>query len=149
MMHRRSVPVGNAIRRVKIWPEFEEIRILCLDHDRCRRSETAPFMYTMYLELSGNPTTEWQQIFYQERRVPRHENWRRAWIEHNYIILDCVPEEIEQFHLEELKRDLETTNKKYGAWLDLKRKETRDRARARMEEQARLEALSERLCLGE
>ena len=124
---------------------FEDIKILLLDHERCRRSLTAPLMYTMYLELSANPPPEWQQIFYQERRFPRHRDWRRAWIEHNYIILDCIPEEIEKCHLRDLMEDVRNTNRKYREWLDLKEREARDRRRFEKEEKERLRALSRRL----
>ncbi|RYD61350.1 MAG: hypothetical protein EOP84_35835 [Verrucomicrobiaceae bacterium] len=39
--------------------------------------------------------------------------WRRAWIEGNCIAVYCVPEEIKQYHLTDLKLDVATSNQKY------------------------------------
>ena len=36
--------------------------------------------------------------------------WREDWIEGNFIVVDCVPEEIEQYHLRDLKEDVAKTN---------------------------------------
>jgi hypothetical protein len=43
--------------------------------------------------------------------------WRHAWIEGQYIVVDCVPEEIERYHLKDLKEDVANANAKYISYL--------------------------------
>jgi hypothetical protein len=124
---------------------FEDIRIEDLNIDRCYKSGTSPFMYNMYLALSGNPPSEWLQIFAQERRIPRHRMWRHAWIEHNYIVVDCVPEDLEQYLLKDLKEDVRNSNEKYRAHLAEKEEEIRMKGEAKKKEKERLRVLRNRL----
>lgn len=70
----------------------------------------------MYLELSETPPQAWRAIFDQERRFPRHTMWRHAWVEGRYIIVDCVPEELEKYHLQDLRQDVTNSNQKYAQW---------------------------------
>jgi len=43
--------------------------------------------------------------------------WRKAWIEGDAIVVDCVPEEIEKYHLSDLREDVANTNQKYREYL--------------------------------
>lgn len=70
-------------------------------------------MRDMYLELSQTPPSGWSGFFDQERSFPRHSMWRRAWIEGKHIVIDCVPEELERYHLSDLKEDVSNANLKY------------------------------------
>ena len=124
---------------------FEDIQMLELNDERCRRSGTAPFMYNMHLELSSNPALEWQQIFYQERKIPRHHKWRCAWIEHNCIVVDCAPEEVEEYLLNDLKEDVRRSNQKYRAYLEQREEEKNMGEEAEKRERDRLRSLKDRL----
>ena len=78
----------------------------------------------MYLILTDAPPKEWQDIFNEERRVPRHLMWRDAWIDGNNIVICCVPEEI-KMHLKDLRDDVSRSNFKYRGYLkELAQKET-------------------------
>ena len=72
---------------------FEEIRITDLDVDMTQPSQEAPG-------------------FRQERRFPPHRTWRNAWVIGRHIVVECIPEELEQFQLNHLKEDASTVNKK-------------------------------------
>jgi hypothetical protein len=113
---------------------FTEIRIVDLEVERTEQSPTASGLRLMHLSLSANPPDEWTQIFDQERGFARHTMWREARIEGRHIVVDCLPEELEQYHLRDLKQDVATTNGKYREWLV-----RRDEIAAREAEQKKAE----------
>jgi hypothetical protein len=92
---------------------FEEIRITDLDVDLTQPSQEKTGFRRLYLKLSRVPPPEWVKIFEQERRFPSRPIWRNAWVVGPYIVIDCVPEELEQFGLNHLKKDVANTNKKF------------------------------------
>ena len=92
---------------------FEEIRITDLDVDLTQPSQEAPGFRRLYLKLSEEPSPEWVRIFERERRFPPHRIWRNAWVLGRHIVVECVPEELEQFQLNHLKEDVATVNKKF------------------------------------
>jgi hypothetical protein len=94
-----------------------DIRIIDLDHELTSQSPTAPSLRYMYLKLSNSPSEKWAEFFLAERQYPRHTMWREAWINDNYIIVDCVPEELPAKHLPYLKDDVSNANKKYNDFL--------------------------------
>lgn len=96
---------------------FQDIRITGLDSKATQQSPTAPGLRLMYLTLSGTPPHMWTQIFDAERQFPRHSMWRTAEVEGDNIVVDCVPEELEQYHLRDLKEDVRNTNEKYRGYL--------------------------------
>jgi hypothetical protein len=93
---------------------FEEMRITDLDVDLTQPSQEAPGFRRLYLKLSSEPPREWVKIFEQERRFSRHPVWRKAWVVGPHIVVECVPEELEQFQLNHLKEDVANANKKFS-----------------------------------
>jgi hypothetical protein len=84
-------------------------------------------LYNMYLRLSRTPPEEWQEIFDAERRFPRHTMWRKAWIEDSHVIVQCVPEELEKYHMRDLVDDVKNCNAKYRAYVtELAQREARE-----------------------
>ncbi|MDP9202386.1 MAG: toll/interleukin-1 receptor domain-containing protein [Gemmatimonadota bacterium] len=113
---------------------FEDLRIIGLDEDRTFKPDPAKALFHMYLRLSEEPPTEWEQIFEAERRFPRHSMWRKAWIEGNHIIVHCVPDELEKYHLGDLKQDVRTANTKFREYLtELAQREAQESARDQRE----------------
>jgi len=96
---------------------FEDIRILEIDDTKSYKPDPTKMLYNIYLKLSSVPPLEWQQIFEVERRFPRHTMWRKAWIDGEYIIIHCVPDEIEKYHAKDLKEDVANSNLKYRQYL--------------------------------
>lgn len=125
--------------------EFEDIRIVGLDDRRSHKPDPSKLLFNMYLTLSAVPPEEWQRIFEAERRFPRHTMWRGAWIEGQSIVIHCVPEEIDKYHLQDLKEDVRNSNSKYRQYL---MEEAQAEARKTQKEQAerdQLAALKRRL----
>jgi hypothetical protein len=96
---------------------FIDVKIMDLDLKRSYKPDESKFLYNMYLKLSTRPSDDWAQIFNAERRFPRHTTWRDAWIEKEFIIIHCVPEELEKIHLGDLKEDVLNANTKYRQYL--------------------------------
>jgi hypothetical protein len=125
--------------------EFEDIKIVDLDEERSYNPDESKALYNMYLKLSRNPPAEWQQIFLSERQFPRHTMWRRAWIEGYYIVIYCVPGELEQYHMQDLLRDVKNSNKRYRDYLaEQAKKEVAERDLLRTERD-KLRAIRKRL----
>ncbi|MCK4295243.1 MAG: toll/interleukin-1 receptor domain-containing protein [Candidatus Marinimicrobia bacterium] len=102
---------------------FVEIKITDLDINRSYNPDETKALYNMYIKLSSNPQYEWKQIFEAERRFPRHSMWRRAWVEGDYIVVYCVPDELEKYHLRDIKEDVNMSNIKYRSYLKQKAQE--------------------------
>jgi hypothetical protein len=124
---------------------FTDIKITGLDVNATQPSQAAPGLRHMYLRLSARPSSEWQELFNQERQFPRHTMWREAWIEGNFIVVDCVPEEIEQYHLRDLKEDVAKTNQNYRDYLARVARAQEQQKEAEQKEKSRLEDLKSRL----
>src|SRR5919109_4183833 len=92
----------------------EDIRITGIDIHQCSPSPENPRLQRISLTLSGLPPSEWQTMFTRECRVARQTLWREARIEGSYIVIDCVPEELAQPHLDSLKEEIKSANKKFG-----------------------------------
>lgn len=124
---------------------FEEIRITDLDVDLTQPSQEAPGFRRLYLKLSKEPSPEWVKIFEQERRFPPHQRWRNAWVLGPHIVVECVPEELEQFQLNHLKEDVANVNKKFSEWTVANDADTMRQLRERAEVRKQLEGLRGRL----
>jgi hypothetical protein len=124
---------------------FEEIRITDLDVDLTQPSQEAPGFRRLYLKLSQEPSPEWVRIFEQERRFPRQQVWRKAWVLGAHIVVECVPDELEQFQLNHLKEDVATVNRKFSECAAIKKTEILQQLREREVARRDLENLRTRL----
>jgi len=124
---------------------FTDIAIIGLDVDATKPSQAASGLRHMYLQLSVEPPSEWQQLFDQERRFPRHSMWREAWVEGRHIVVDCVPEEIERYHLRDLNEDVAKANEKYRDYLGKVARAQQQQQQAEQKEKSRLDGLKSRL----
>ncbi len=96
---------------------FEDIAVIDLDGNRSYKPDPDKALYNVYFDLSDTPSVEWQGIFEAERIFPRHYMWRDAWIEGNNIVVHCAPDEIEKYHLNDIKQDAHNANAKYRQYL--------------------------------
>ena len=124
---------------------FEDIRIAGFDDKLSSKPDPDKDLYDMRLELSAAPPVEWEQIFLEERRFPRHTMWRRAWVEGRHIVIRCAPEELEQYHLRDLQEDVRNTNAKYREYLEKAAAAEQEEAQRQQEERERLADIKRRL----
>ena len=127
---------------------FDEIRITDLDVDLTQPSDEAPGLWRLYLKLSEEPSPEWIEIFEQERRFPAHQVWRKAWVLGPHIVVECIPQELEQFQLNHLKEDVATVNRKFAEWTASNDADTMRHLRERAEVRKQLEELRAKLEFG-
>jgi len=126
---------------------FEDIRIIGLDEERSYKPDPQKLLYNIYLKLSSPPPLEWQQIFEAERSFPRHTIWRRAWIEGQYIVIHCVLDELDKYHLRDLRQDVESANNKYREYLMEVARTKASEIRQKHEELTQLKDIKRRLNL--
>jgi len=105
----------TSTRKSKIIPNRNQIVDICIigvDRKRTQQDPKYSGLQNYYLQLSASPPTGWSNFFSQTRQFPRHTMWRSAWIEGDYIVINCSIDEI-AMHLKDLKEDVVTTNKEY------------------------------------
>jgi hypothetical protein len=98
--------------------DFVDIKIVGLEDDLTVESPEIPALRYIYLRLSQTPPPLWQKHFTASRKIARHPRWRRIWVDRKYIVVECVPEEIETHHLKDLKQDVAYANANYRAYLE-------------------------------
>ena len=120
--------------------DFTDIKIVSLEDDLTVASPNNPALRYIYLKLSQTPPPLWQKYFAESRKVPRHTRWRHIWIDRKFLVVECVPEEIETHHLNDLKHDVTHCNSHYRQYLqgqygmEVKQQETQSIERARLRE---------------
>jgi hypothetical protein len=97
--------------------DFIDLKIVGLEDDLTVESPNNPALRYIYLKLSQTPPPLWQKYFAESRKVPRHTKWRNIWIDRKFLVVECVPEEIETHHLNDLKQDVAFANSKYRQYL--------------------------------
>jgi hypothetical protein len=117
--------------------EFIDLEIVELDLNKTYKPDSDRALYNMYLRLSSIPPEEWAEIFIAERKFPRHTMWRRAWIEGTYIVINCVPEELEKYHMRDLLIDTKNSNQKFRQYItQLAEKEVMEKSRMNVQNDA-------------
>lgn len=96
---------------------FEDILITDVDKSRAYRPDPDKQLYNIYFRLSARPPQEWVEIFTAERKFPRHNMWRQAWIEDEYIVIHCCLDEIKKYHFDDVTLDVCNANQKYRDYL--------------------------------
>jgi len=119
------------------------IKIVGYDSTRSKKHGTA--MFDIYLNLSDFPPHVWTQIFEDRWKLETYNMKRDAWIEDNYIILHCIPEEVDKYHLEHLKSVVDKTNQDFANYVSERQKNDAKRKEVEVKETERLNALKGKL----
>jgi len=115
-----------------------ELRIVGVAKDRTRQDSQYSGLQDYYFQLSSMPPAEWHLFFEQNRSFPRHSMWRKAWVERDCIVIKCALEEIERYHLSDLKEDVAKTNSDYSQAVRIQQdKEQKKRELARRQKEER------------
>jgi len=127
---------------------FEDITIVDLDLPKTTWSRVHSAMRTLYLKLSREPALGWVRFFHEEREARVVIKRHGLWIEDDYIVFDCLLEDVEKHHLPDFRLSVDYANHKYREFLATRREEgeqIRDDAR---QEQRELAALRKRIRQG-
>jgi len=125
--------------------DFVDIRIVSLEDDLMVASPKNPALFYVYLKLSQTPPPLWQHHFKNSRKVSRHPHWREAWIDRKFIVVECLTDELEKYHLTDLKQDIAVANKAYGEHVRLQSHAERQQAKAHLNEREKLRDIKGRL----
>jgi hypothetical protein len=125
--------------------DFVDIRIIGLEEEMTVESPVNPSLQYVYLRLSQTPLPIWQSYFKESRAISRHPHWRHAWIDRKYIIVECVPEEIETYHLHDLKQDISKANQRCRDYLQIQSRTDLQKKKTDLEVQERLREIKDRL----
>ena len=93
--------------------DFVDIRIVSLEDEMMVVSPKNPSLFYVYLRLSQTPPPLWHHHFKISRKVSRHPHWREAWIDRKFIVVECLTDELEKYHLNDLRHDIAHANKYY------------------------------------
>jgi hypothetical protein len=125
--------------------DFIDIKIVGMEDDMTVESPNNPALRYIYLRLSQTPPPLWQKYFAESRKVARHTKWRHIWIDRKYLVIECVPEEIETHHLNDLKQDVAHANSSYRQYLHHAARAEYTKENTQSIERLRLRAMKDRL----
>lgn len=117
--------------------ESLELRIVGVVKERTRQDPNYSGLQNYYFQLSAMPPPNWHLFFEKSRSFPRHNMWREAWVEGDCVVIKCALDEIERYHLRDLKEDVAKANTDYTQALRIheeKERQKREQARKQKEE---------------
>ncbi len=97
--------------------DFIDIKIVSLEDEMTVVSPNNPDLWYIFLKLSQTPPPLWQKHFAESRKIARHPKWRHIFIDRKYLVVECIPTEIETHHLNDLKQDVTFANTQYRQYL--------------------------------
>lgn len=125
--------------------DFIDIKIVGLEDDLTVESPNNPALRYIYLKLSQTPPPLWQKHFAESRKIPRHAKWRNIWIDRKFLVVECVPDEIETHHLNDLKQDVAFANSRYRQYLQHQSRTEASKYQTQSLERDKLRAMKSRL----
>jgi hypothetical protein len=125
--------------------DFTDIKIVSLEDELTAPSHSNPLLRYVYLKLSATPPPGWTKAFNQSRKIARHPKWRNVVVDRKFLVVECVPEEIETHHLRDLKQDIAFANAEYRAYLEHQYHGEHKASQTQSLEQERLRAMKGRL----
>ncbi len=125
--------------------DFIDIKIVGLDDDLTVESPNNPALRYIYLRLSQTPPPLWQKHFAESRKIARHPRWRHIFVDRKFLIVECVPEEIETHHLNDLKQDIAYANSHYRQYLQHQYRAEYTKVQTQSIERDRLREMKSRL----
>jgi len=125
--------------------DFIDIKIVGLEDELTVESPNNPALRYIYFKLSQTPPPLWQRYFDESRKIPRHTKWRHIWVDRKFLIVECVPAEIETHHLNDVKKDIFYANSKYREYLRQQTKLQKRSEQTQSIERDRLREIKSRL----
>ena len=117
--------------------EFEDIRITGVDTDASGGGDDSSALVDVVMTLSKSTPADWASYFNARWQQHIYMMKRDAWVSGNHLTIHCVPDELENDHLPELKKIVDETNQRYKEHLAQRERDAqreRERADARKAE---------------
>ncbi len=125
--------------------DFTDIKIVSLEDEMTVVSPEHPSLFQVFFKLLQTPPPLWQKHFKDQRKIARHPHWRRAWLDRKFIVVECLPAEIETYHLNDLRQDVAKANQLFREYLAQKPKPDHHREHSERQERERLREMKGRL----
>ena len=125
--------------------DFIDIKIISLEEEMTVESPVRPGLLYVYLRLTQTPPPMWQNYFKESRKVSRHPHWRHAWIDRKYIIVECLTEELEKYHLNDLRQDIAHANRCYREFVLQQSRTDVQKEELQIQEREKLREMKSRL----
>ncbi len=95
--------------------------------------------------MSHSPPSEWIKLFEIQKFYSKHKIKHPAWVEGNYIGVECIPEKLETSHLSELRQAVANTNQVYREHQTKIQEDLKHEEQIKQEEKDRLKRIKEQL----
>ncbi|MFA5924797.1 MAG: hypothetical protein WC856_26520 [Methylococcaceae bacterium] len=125
--------------------EFKAINIVSLDDTASSSSDPNSTLVNIVLNLSSSAPHEWASYFNERWQSHIYMMKRRASVSGNRLNIYCVPEELQNDHLPELKTIIEETNQAYRQFLAQKERVAATEMAKNETEKAKLHPLLKRV----
>jgi len=93
--------------------KFSDLQIVGLAAERCHTIEGS--LVRVHFRLSSSPPLGWSYVFTTVWQSVQYALKRPAGVEGDVIWIDCVPEEVGAYHLEQLENAVAKTNDEFRA----------------------------------
>lgn len=124
--------------------QFEDIRIVDLD-DKATRPSGEGALMTMVLRLSQSAPSAWVELFNHQWSQDFYMNKRRTMASGNRIEINCMPYELAEDHLPQLKKVVAETNTLYRQHLAHLQRQAEERAEAQRRQREEIADVKRRL----
>jgi len=125
--------------------DFVDIDIVDLDVGRTSWSRVHASMRTVYLKLSREPDVLWTRHFLEERGKRINPKRHGLWIEDDCIVIDCFVEEVERYHMPDLRLSVAYANQKGHEQAGQRRSQAAQSVEDKRSEKDELDALRARI----
>ena len=124
---------------------FEDIKLVAMDDKASHKSDPNTHMVHVVLTLSASAPHEWAQYFNDRWQNQFYMMKRRASVSGKRLEIYCVPDELQQHHIPELKKVIAETNTAYRSYVDQTELAAAKRAATEASERKKLADLKSKL----
>lgn len=124
---------------------FEDIKIIAMDDKASYKSDPSTHMVHVVLTLSASAPHEWAEYFNDRWQNQFYMMKRRASVSGKQLEIYCVPDELQQHHIPQLKKVIAETNTAYRSYVEKAQRVASEHAATEARERAELADLKSKL----
>ena len=125
--------------------EFVAIKMIGLDDRASRPVHAGAAMFRMVILLSAQAPSEWAQYFNGQWKQHIYMMKRKVIVSRNTLVIECVPDELENDQMQELRAILDKTNSAYSEFMARKQQVLAAEEARKAEAAAKMTALKNKI----